>query len=99
MSGNRVQGVSTLLDRGLLVIKEKFWNVSSEVYRQDVGDRCLVVFSEMAGTMSKSLSCAGQQRLSRAHCRRETWLSTSRCRSSGTQMKSASRGRGGSLAH
>ena len=42
------------LERDLLVIEEKFWTGGPEIYQQYADDQCLVVFSEMAGTMSKA---------------------------------------------
>ena len=41
------------LEQDLLAIEMQFWTGGPEAYRRHADDRCLVVFREMAGVMSR----------------------------------------------
>lgn len=44
----------TSLERDLLAIEERLWTGGPEAYRRHVDSRCLVVFAEKAGVMSRT---------------------------------------------
>jgi hypothetical protein len=41
------------LEQDLLAIEQQFWTGGPEAYQRHADEKCLIVFSEMAGVMSK----------------------------------------------